>query len=172
MPREARPGEFRLSLPPPAGLGMYTSCWRNYIRRLRATGTQGKRLKSLGSRFSLGYLGSRAPRRGTQAQPRSLHARRKVNVGMAQRPSPEGRLNRVLARAQELAEQVRETAERVHQQARESRRLIDIARQQTERGRELSKTGRQEARAVIESLKWRANTDGNGKHRQSRDGET
>jgi hypothetical protein len=91
---------------------------------------------------------------------------------MAQRPSPEGRLNRVLARAQELAEQVRETAERVRQQARESRRLIDIARQQTERGRVLSKTGRQEARAVIESLKWRANTDGNGKHRQSRDGET
>jgi methyl-accepting chemotaxis protein len=97
----------------------------------------------------------------------------KVNIAMAQRLNPEGhRLARVLARAQELAEQVRETAERVHQQARESRRLIDIARQQTERGRELSKTGREEARAVVNGLKRQANTAGNCKHRQSRHDET
>jgi hypothetical protein len=68
-----------------------------------------------------------------------------------------------LERARQLAEQVRETAERVHQQAQEARRLTEIARQQAQRGRELSVAGRNEARAVIDSIKWSADTAGNGK---------
>ena len=63
-------------------------------------------------------------------------------------------LKRVLARAREFAEQVRETAECVHQQAKEAHRLTEIARRHAERGRELSKAGHNEARAVIDSIKW------------------
>jgi hypothetical protein len=89
----------------------------------------------------------------------------KVNIGMA---NFEGRrLDRILARAQKLAEQVRETAERVHQQAQEARRLTDIAHQQAERGRELSKAGREEARAVLDGLK--VDTAGNAKRRSGND---
>jgi len=55
---------------------------------------------------------------------------RKVNTRMARRRIPQGpQLNRVLARAHELAEQVRETAERVHQEAKEAHRLTELARQ-------------------------------------------
>jgi hypothetical protein len=93
---------------------------------------------------------------------------KKVNIGMVQRPNPEGRrLNRVLARAQELADQVRETAERVHQQVQETHRLIGIAQQQAERGRELSKAGREEARAVVDWLKWQVDITARGNRRQS-----
>jgi hypothetical protein len=67
---------------------------------------------------------------------------------------------------------VRETAERVHQQALEAHRLTDIARQQTERGRELSKAGREDARAMVDWLKWQVHTAADGKHRQSRPDET
>jgi hypothetical protein len=85
---------------------------------------------------------------------------------MAQPPDHEQRrLNRVLARARELAEQVRETAERVHQEAREGHRLTDIARQQAGRGRELSKTGRKGARAVVDWVKWQVDAAAKGKHR-------
>src|ERR1700745_2078690 len=95
-----------------------------------------------------------------------------VNAGMAQRLNPEGRrLNRVLAKAQKLAEQVRETADGVHQQPREARRLTDITRQQAERGRELSKAGREEARAVVDGLKSSADP-GNGKRGPSGNNET
>ena len=80
-----------------------------------------------------------------------------------ERPS----LKRVLARARQLAEEVRQTAERVHQQATESHRLTEIARCQAQRGRELSKAGREEARAVVEWLKWRVDLTVNGKRRQS-----
>lgn len=101
--------------------------------------------------------------REPRAHPRGLSARRKVNVGMAQRLYPgRRRLDRVLARAQKLAEQVRETAERVHLQAREAHRLTEVARQQAERGRELSKAGRDEARAVADWLKSSADIAGNG----------
>ena len=79
------------------------------------------------------------------------------------RSRPEPPLNRVLARARELAEQVRETAERVHQKAREAHRLTELAREQVERGRELSKSGREEARAVVDSIKWSIDTNTNGK---------
>ena len=97
---------------------------------------------------------------------------RKVNTRMARRRIPQGpQLNRVLARAHELAEQVRETAERVHQEAQEARRLIQIARQQAERGWELSRAGREEARAAVASIKWSIDIAGNGKRRASgRDG--
>ena len=92
---------------------------------------------------------------------------------MAQPPNDEGRrLNRLLARAQELADQVRETAERVRQQAQEAHRLTGIARQQAERGWELSKAGREEARAVADWLKWQVDTATNGKHRASGKKET
>ena len=92
---------------------------------------------------------------------------RKVNTRMARRRIPQGpQLNRVLARAHELAEQVRETAERVHQEAKEAHRLTELARQQAERGRELSKAGREEAREVVNSVKWSVDT-GNGKRRVS-----
>ena len=85
-----------------------------------------------------------------------------------QRRSPEEPLlNRVLARARELAEQVRATAERVHQEAQEARRLTEIARRQAERGRELSRAGREEAREVANSIKWSIDTAGNGKLRPS-----
>ena len=93
---------------------------------------------------------------------------RKVNTRMARRRIPQGpQLNRVLARAHELAEQVRETAERVHQEAKEAHRLTELARQQAERGRELSKARREEARAVVESIKWSVDTAGNGERRAS-----
>jgi hypothetical protein len=93
---------------------------------------------------------------------------------MAQQLNREGRhLNRVLARAQQLAEEVRETAERVRQQAQEAHRLTGIARQQAERGWELSKAGREEARAVADWLKWSVNNiAGNSKRRQWRRDET
>jgi hypothetical protein len=81
-------------------------------------------------------------------------------------------LSRVLARARDLAEQVRKTAERVHQEAQEAHRLTKIARDQSERGRELSKAGREEAREVVNGLKWQVNTAGNGKRRRSRNDET
>jgi hypothetical protein len=98
----------------------------------------------------------------------------KVKIWMArQRRSSEGPLlKQVLARARELAGEVRETAERVHQQAKESHRLTDIARQQAKRGRELSKAGRSEARAVADWLKSSADIAGNGKRRGSGDDET
>ena len=67
---------------------------------------------------------------------------------------------------------MRETAERVHQQAREAHRLTGIARQQAERGRELSKAGREDARAVVDWLKWQVNITGKGNRRQSGSDET
>ena len=82
------------------------------------------------------------------------------------------RLDRALARAQRLAEQVRETAECVHHQAREGHRLTGMARQQAERGRELSKAGRKEARAVLDWLEWSVDSASNGKRRQSGTDET
>jgi methyl-accepting chemotaxis protein len=96
-----------------------------------------------------------------------------VNICMAQQLTPQRRiLDRVLARARELAEEVRQTAERVHQQAREAHRLTETARQQAERGRELSKMGREEARGVIDAVKWSLDTAGNGKSRASGGDET
>jgi hypothetical protein len=70
--------------------------------------------------------------------------------------------SRALARARALAEQVRETAERVHQQTREAHRLTEIARHQAERGREWSKAARDEARGVVNSIKWGVDTAANG----------
>jgi hypothetical protein len=64
----------------------------------------------------------------------------------------------VLAKARELAEQVRLTAERVHRQALEAHRLTDIARREAERGRELSRAGRGEARSVNGSIEWSVDT--------------
>jgi hypothetical protein len=94
-------------------------------------------------------------------------------TGMArQRSAKKSSLKRVLARARALAEQVRETAERVQQQAKEAHRLTGIARQQAERGRELSESGRDEARAVVESIKWSINTAGNVKPYRSGEDET
>ena len=87
-----------------------------------------------------------------------------------QRRSPEETsLNRILARARELAEQVRATAERVHQEAQEARRLTEIARSQAERGRELS-ASREKAREVVNSIKWSIDTarDGKAPHRRKR----
>jgi hypothetical protein len=76
-------------------------------------------------------------------------------------------LNRILARTRELAREVRETAERVQQHAKEAHRLTEMARQQAERGRKLSKAGRDEAREVVNSIKWSIDTAGNGKRRAS-----
>jgi len=76
------------------------------------------------------------------------------------RSSEKPLLNRVLARARELAEEVREAAERVQQQAKEAHRLTELARQQAERGRELSKAGRDEAREVVNSINWSIDTAG------------
>jgi len=87
------------------------------------------------------------------------------------RSRPQPLLNRVLARARELAEQVRETAERVHQEAKEAHRLTELARQQAERGRELSKAGREEAREVVNSVRWSVDT-ADGKRRASGKDET
>ena len=87
-------------------------------------------------------------------------------IGMAQRRIAEkSSLKQLLAKAQTLAEQVRDTAERVHQQAKEAHRLTDIARRQAERGRELSKAGR--ARAVVESIRWSVDTSWNGNKRRA-----
>ena len=61
---------------------------------------------------------------------------------------------RVLQKARQLAEQVRQIAERVHQQALESRRLTEIARQQCARGRDLSRSGHREVESVRTSIKW------------------
>ena len=58
-----------------------------------------------------------------------------------------------------------ERAERVHPEAQETHRLTEMARRQVERGRELSEAGREEAREVIDSVKWSVNTAGNGKRR-------
>jgi hypothetical protein len=84
-------------------------------------------------------------------------------MAVRRRSCPEPLLNRVLARARELAAQVREAAERVHQQAEEAHRLTEIARRQAERGQELSKAGREEACAVVDSLRWSVDITGNGK---------
>ena len=98
---------------------------------------------------------------------------RKVKIMTVRRRSrPQPLLNRVLARARDLAAQVRETAERVHQEAKEAHRLTEMARQQAERGRELSKAGREEAREVVNSVKWSVDTADNGKRRASGNGET
>ena len=67
---------------------------------------------------------------------------------------------------------MRETAERVHQQAREAHRLTGIARQQAERGRELSKAGREDARAVVDWLKWQVDITAKDNPRQSGSDET
>lgn len=92
----------------------------------------------------------------------------KVKMRMPRRRSPPKLLlGRVLARAPDLAEQVRQTAERVHEQAQEARRLTDIARQQTEIGRELSQAGRDEARAVTASIKESVGNAGKGARRRS-----
>jgi hypothetical protein len=58
-------------------------------------------------------------------------------------------------------------AECVHQQAKEAHRLTEIARRHSERGRELSKAGHNEARAVIDSIKWSVDTAGDSKRRAS-----
>jgi hypothetical protein len=52
----------------------------------------------------------------------------------------------LLARARDLASQVRQAAEWVRQQAREARRLTAIARGEAERGRALSRRTRRQAR--------------------------
>ena len=97
---------------------------------------------------------------------------RKVKIMTVRRRSrPQPVLNRVLARARELAEQVRETAERVHQEATEAHRLTQISRQQAEQGRELSKAGRDEARAVVDTIKRNVDT-ASGKRRASGNDET
>lgn len=62
--------------------------------------------------------------------------------------------DRVLQKARELAEEVREISVRVHQEALESHRLIEIARRQSERGRDLSRAGHQEVDSVRTSIKW------------------
>ena len=67
---------------------------------------------------------------------------------------------------------MRETAERVHQQAREAHRLTGIAWQQAERGRELSKAGREDARAVVDWLKWQVDITAKDNPRQSGSDET
>ena len=67
---------------------------------------------------------------------------------------------------------MRETAERVHQQAREAHRLTGIARQQVEQGRELSKAGREDARAVVDWLKWQVDITAKDNPRQSGSDET
>ena len=67
---------------------------------------------------------------------------------------------------------MRETAERVHQEAQEAHRLTGIARQQAERGRELSKAGREDARAVVECLKWQVDITAKDNPRQSGSDET
>jgi hypothetical protein len=95
-----------------------------------------------------------------------------MKMAQRRRSPDEPVLNRVLARARELAEQVRTTAERVHQEAEEARRLTEIARRQAERGRELSEAGREEAREVVNSIKWGIDTTGNGKLRPSGKDET
>jgi hypothetical protein len=91
----------------------------------------------------------------------------KSSMAQQRRSPEESLLNRVLARARELAEQVRATAERVHQEAQEARRLTEIARRQAKRGRELSEAGREEAREVANSTKWSIDTAGKGKLRPS-----
>jgi len=88
------------------------------------------------------------------------------------RSRPQPLLNRVLARARDLAAQVRETAERVHQEAKEAHRLTEMARQQAERGRELSKAGREDARAVVDWLKWQVDITAKDNPRQSGSDET
>jgi methyl-accepting chemotaxis protein len=92
---------------------------------------------------------------------------------MARRRVPEGPvLNRVLARARELAEQVRETAERVQQAAKEAHRLTEIARRHAEKGRELSRAGHDEARGVANSIPWSIDAAGNSRRCRSGDDET
>jgi hypothetical protein len=86
----------------------------------------------------------------------------KIKMAQQRRSPEEPVLNRVFARARELAEEVRETAERVHQEAQEARRLTEIARRHAERGRELSRAGREEAREVANSTKWSIDTAGKG----------
>ena len=81
-------------------------------------------------------------------------------------------LDRVLARARDLAEQVRETAERVHVEAKEAHRLTAIARRQAETGRELSRAGHNEARAVTDWIKRSGDIAGNGRRYQSDNDET
>jgi len=92
---------------------------------------------------------------------------------MARQRAPQGPvLNRVLARARELAEQVRETAERVQQAAKEAHRLTEIARRQAERGRELSRAGHDEARGVAGSIQWSADAAENARRGRSGDDES
>ena len=81
-------------------------------------------------------------------------------------------LDRVLARARDLAEQVRETAERVHVEAKEAHRLTEIARRQAQTGRELSRAGHNDARAVTDWVKQSVDIAGNGKRYRSDNDET
>jgi hypothetical protein len=67
---------------------------------------------------------------------------------------PRSPQERVLAKARDLAEQVRQTAERVHQEAQESRRLTEIARRYSEKGRQLLKSGRAGAPTELEPISW------------------
>ena len=83
------------------------------------------------------------------------------------RTTPEADLKRVLARAKDLAHEVRQTAERVHREASEAHRLIEIARYQAEKGRELSKTARREVNSVRASIEGSLNNTSNGVRRRS-----
>jgi hypothetical protein len=68
---------------------------------------------------------------------------------MARRRSlTQTQLDRVLARARDLAEQVRQTAQRVQQEAKKAHRLTQIARRTAETSQKPSTTGRKEALAV------------------------
>jgi hypothetical protein len=88
------------------------------------------------------------------------------------RSSPTTLLDRVLARARDLAAEVRQTSERVHEAAKEAHRLTEIARHQSERGRELSRGGRREARAVVGSIKESVDGAADGGRRWSGKDET
>src|SRR5262249_24955273 len=88
------------------------------------------------------------------------------------RSSPNALLDRVLARARDLAAKVRQTSERVHEAAKEAHRLTEIARLQSERGRELSRAGRQEARAMVDWISECVDGAADGRRRRSGKDET
>jgi hypothetical protein len=91
----------------------------------------------------------------------------KMKTRMARRrTTPEADLERVLARAKDLAQEVRQTAERVHREADEAHRLIEIARHEAEKGRELSKTTLREVNSVRASIEGSFNNTGNGVRRR------
>jgi hypothetical protein len=66
---------------------------------------------------------------------------------------PRSLRDRVLRKARDLAQEVREIAERVHCQALEAQRLTMIAKQQSQRGQDLSRSGHQGIESVADSIK-------------------